>query len=310
MIVNKQISGYRTIISLWRPLSLTLLWSVVVAVVHWRIPQGLLWMSPLPVTVAGVALSVLLAFRNNAGYDRYWEARGLWGRLVNASRTFVRQLVSFVPTESADSGAAGDEAREKAAFVRDMTYRIIAFAHALRHHLRQEDSFLELMRLLSAEDVAYLRRARNVPAGILMLMGEQVALARRRGWLDSILIASLDQTLTEFATIQGSCERIRNTPLPPVYSDIGHKIVLVFCALLPFGLVGDLGPIMPPAVLTIAFTFLLISRISQLLENPFGLRPNDLPLSTLSRVIEIDLRNALGEDDLPSPLQPEAGILL
>jgi putative membrane protein len=143
-----------------------------------------------------------------------------------------------------------------------------------------------------------------------MLMGEQLGEVRQRGWVDPILIANLDETLTELATIQGGCERIRNTPLPPVYTDIGHKIVLVFCALLPFGLVRDLGPLMPPAALVIAFAFLLLSRISLLLENPFGLRPNDLPLTSLSRVIEIDLRDALGEEDVPRPLQPEAGILL
>ncbi|MBC8104018.1 MAG: hypothetical protein H7Z41_15705 [Cytophagales bacterium] len=313
MIVSKKISGYRTFVSLGRPLSLTLLWATAVAVVHWRFPQGLIWMSPLPITVVGVALGVLLAFRNNAGYDRYWEGRTLWGRLVNASRSFVRQLVSFLRT---DEGAAEGqpvnygEHEEREEFLRGIAYRVMAFAHALRHHLRGEDPFLELIVLLPADEIAHLQRVQNIPAALLMLIGKQLAGARRRGWLDSVLIVALDETLTELAAIQGGCERIRNTPLPPVYTDIGHKIVLVFCFLLPFGLVRDLGPLMPPAVLVIAFAFLLLSRISLLLENPFGLRPNDLPLTSLSRIIEIDLRDALEEEDVPQPLQPEAGILL
>jgi putative membrane protein len=306
MIVSTQISGYRTIISLGRPLSITLLWATLIAVIHWRFPQGLIWFSPLPLTVVGVALSVLLAFRNNAGYDRYWEGRGLWGRLVNFSRALVRQLVSFIRNPDCPT----PEREERDEFVRGMTYRIIGFAHALRHHLRREDPFLELIVLLPADEIAYLQRVQNVPAGLLMIMGQQVASAHRRGWIDSIMLASIDSSMTELANIQGGCERIRNTPLPPVYTDIGHKIVLVFCALLPFGLVRDLGPLMPPAVVVIAFTFLLLSRISTLLENPFGLRANDLPLTALSRTIEIDMRNALEEEDVPKPLQPEAGILL
>lgn len=266
-------------------------------------------MSPLPISVAGVALGVLLAFRNSAGYERYWEGRTLWGRLVNASRSYVRQCISFLRIPHGPHENSQLEFQQREEFIRRMTYRVIAFAHALRHHLRNEDPFLELVDLLPVEEIARLRRARNVPAVLLVQMGEQLAEARQNGLLDSILLGTLDQTLTELATIQGSCERIRNTPLPPVYTDIGHKVVLVFCALLPFGLVRDLGPLMPPITLVIAFAFLLISRISLLLENPFGLRPNDLPLTTLSRVIEIDLRDALGEDDLPQPLQPVAGIL-
>jgi putative membrane protein len=306
MIVSKKISGYRTALSLGRPLSVTFFWALIIALIHWHFPQGLIWMSPLPLTVVGVALGVLLAFRNNAGYDRYWEGRNLWGRLVNASRTFVRQSVSFLRS---DDGSHHDlEEREE--FIRSMAYRVMAFSHALRHHLRHEDPFLELIVLLPPDEIARLQRIQNVPSSVLMLLGEQLIEIRRRRWLDPILIASLDETLTEFAAIQGGCERIRNTPLPPVYTDIGHKIVLVFCILLPFGLVRDLGPLMPPAVLVIAFAFLLLSRISQLLENPFSLRPNDLPLTSLCRVIEIDLRDALGEDEVPKPLQPEAGILL
>ena len=293
-------------------MTLTLLWAIVVTLVHWKYPSGLVWMSPLPLTITGVALGILLGFRNTVGYSRYWEGRSLWGRLINASRSLVRQAVSFTVADGL-MGASADlpiDAVARRDFVRGMAYRTIAFAHALRHHLRREDPFLELGELLSNTEIVRLRSVQNVPAGLLMLFGEQIADARHRGWIDSILLANLDNTLTELAAIQGGCEKIRNTPLPPVYTDIGHKIIVVFCTLLPFGLVRDLGPLMPPAVLIIAFAFLLLSRISLLLEDPFGLRPNDLPLTTLCRVIEIDMRDAIGETDVPKPLQPENGILL
>ena len=312
MIVSKQISLVRTVASTRRPLTFTLVWAVLVSVIHWKLPQGLIWMSPLPLTTAGVALGVLLGFRNTVGYSRYWEGRSLWGRLVNASRSFVRQGSAFVLLGPQDEPASDTpaETAERKAFLQSLIYYAIAFPHALRHHLRGEDPFLEITPLISHKALVRLQRMQNVPAGILVLIGEHLALARRRGWIDTILFAHLDQTLTEFAAVQGGCEKIRNTPIPPVYTDVGHKVTIVFCALLPFGLVRDLGPLMPPAVLIIAFVFLLLSRISLLLENPFGLRPNDLALTAICRVIEIDLRDALGESDVPKPIAPENGILL
>jgi putative membrane protein len=159
MIVSQQISSYRTIVSLGRPLTMMALWATLVAVVHWRFPQGFLWTSPLAITVAGVALGVLLSFRNSAGYDRYWEGRTLWGRLVNASRTFVRQSVSFLRTHHGTLS----EREEREEFIRGMAYRVMAFSHALRHHLRREDPFLELIVLLPADEIARLQRVQNVP---------------------------------------------------------------------------------------------------------------------------------------------------
>lgn len=314
MIVSKKVSVTRALISLWRPLTCVLIWSVAITVMHWKFPRWELWISPMPLTVAGVALSILLAFRNNATYDRYWEARTLWGRLVNASRSFARQLVVFFHHVPAEAGPTAGQipalCREREQYIQEMTYRVIAFAHALRHHLRGENSDLELQELLPAWEMAQLKRMNNVPAGVLMHLGSGLAHARREGWADTITLSALDETLTEFATIQGGCERIRNTPLPPVYTQIGHKVVHLYCALLPFGLVTEVQLLTPLVVPVIAFAVLTLSRITLLLENPFGLRANDLPLTALCRTIEIDLRQALAEAEVPPPAEPVHGILL
>jgi putative membrane protein len=304
-VIVGHVSFSRTLLGLWRPLTGVAAWSLAVTAAHHLRPDAPVWIAPMPLTLAGVALGVILTFRNNAVYERYWEGRILWGRLVNASRTFVRQLVTFL---RADEGAP--DAAEREAFLRETMRCAAAFPHALRHGLRGEDPSLELMELLSAEEVARVRRLRNVPAGVLMLLGERVGAARRRGWADPIAAAQFDDTLTELATIQGGCERIRNTPLPPVYTHIAHRVVALYCGLLPFGLARDLGPVTPAVVLLIAFAFLLLSRITLLLENPFGLRANDLPLTALSRMIEADLRQSLGEEKVPPPVEPERGILL
>jgi putative membrane protein len=291
-----------------------LVWSVLITVLHWRFPKWELWISALPLSVAGVALGTLLAFRNSATYDRYWEARTLWGRLVNASRTFARQLVVFFHHMPAETGPAAGQVsglcRAREQYIQEMTYRVMAFAHALRHHLRREDAELELRDLLPPWEVTQLRQMSNVPAGVVMLLGSGLAQARREGWADTIALAALDETLTEFAAIQGGCERIRNTPLPPVYTQIGHKVVLLYCALLPFGMVTEVQLLTPVVVVVIAFAILSLSRITLLLENPFGLRANDLPLTALCRTIEIDLRQALAEVNVPPPVEPTHGILL
>ncbi|MCC2668064.1 MAG: uncharacterized protein K0Q72_535, partial [Armatimonadetes bacterium] len=200
--------------------------------------------------------------------------------------------------------------RAREQYIQEMTYRVMAFAHALRHHLRREDSELELRDLLPPWEVTQLRQMSNVPAGVVMLLGSGLAQARREGWADTIALAALDETLTEFAAIQGGCERIRNTPLPPVYTQIGHKVVLLYCALLPFGMVTEVQLLTPVVVVVIAFAILSLSRITLLLENPFGLRANDLPLTALCRTIEIDLRQALAEVNVPPPVEPTHGILL
>lgn len=314
MIVSKNVSFTRAVLSLGRPLAGIFAWSVLITVVHWRFPKWEIWISPIPLTVAGAVLGTLLAFRNSASYDRYWEGRILWGRLVNACRTFTRQLVVFIQQEPHEGGYAGSRevalCRERERYIRAMTYRVIAFAHALRHHLRGEDPELELRELLPPREWMRLQEMRNKPAGVVMLLGSGLNQARQEGWADSVALKALDETLTEFAAIQGGCERIRNTPLPPVYSLIGHQVALLFCALLPFGLVTEVELLTPPVVLVIATAILKLSRITLLLENPFGLRANDLPLTTLCRNIEIDLRQALAETEVPPPVEPVDGILL
>lgn len=314
MIVSKNVSFVRALINLWRPLVGLFVWSAGITVAHAYFPQSHFWISPIPLTVVGAVLGTLLAFRNNAAYDRYWEGRGLWGRQVNACRTFVRQLVVFfhhVPSESGpDAAHTQQQCRAREQYIREMTYRVIAFSHALRLHLRQQDPEPELRELLSPWEVAQLMRMRNVPAGLLMLLGSGLVQARREGWADTITLKALDETLTEFAAIQGGCERIRNTPLPPAYTQIGPKIVLLYCAMLPFGLVTEVQLLTPVVVPLIAFAVLKLCRITLLLENPFGLRANDLPLTALCRTIEIDLRQALAEAEVPPPVEPVDGILL
>ena len=276
--------------------------------------HGIVWLSetrsflnisPTPLTVVGAALSIFIGFRNNTVYDRWWEGRTLWGSLINQSRTLARQITTY--------GAAGkDEQEELQAWQRATILRHIGFAHALRNHLRDSDprGANGIQPFVEPDELAEYDAVHNVPSAILHRQGSDLHHAWRRGWIADLHLSALDATLTELTNIQGGCERIKNTPLPPVYTYLAYRLVVTFCCLVPLGLVSDLKWLTPPVSLLISFAFLVLNRISQLLETPFAMRVNDLPLTTMCRTIEIDLRERIGATPIPEPINPVDGVSL
>jgi len=265
---------------------------------HWE--GSWLDITPLPFTLVGLALSIFLGFRNNACYDRWWEARKLWGRLINTSRSSARQAMTLV------RGDGSEEVVER--WVRMQ----MAYAHALRFHLRvQPDKYGELEAFLPADEVAALRAERNPPIGMLHRMGELARQAMDDGLVDRFHLPVLEATLTELTNIQGACERIKKTPVPLSYTELTHRIVASYVILLPFGIVKSVGEMTPLVVVFVAFCFLGLDAVGTQIEDPFEEDPNDLPLHQISRMIENDLRQRLGETDLPPDITPDAtGVLL
>lgn len=256
-------------------------------------------LTTIPFSLVGVALGIFLGFRNNSSYDRYWEGRKKWGSLVNTSRSFTRMVLTVLV-------APDNERGELDALKRDMVHRTAAFVHGLRGLLRKRDVSDDLARLLPADEVERLRDTLNPPLLIIQGTSERVAHARKRGWLHDFHLGLLEEQLTSFIDIQGGCERIRNTPIPFSYSALIHRIVAVYCFGLPFGLVETTERLTPLVVLLISYAFLGLDAVGDEIEEPFGLDTNDLPLESLSRMIEANVRTQLGETDLPPLLQPDA----
>jgi len=264
---------------------------------HWQ--DTWLDITPLPFTLVGLALSIFLGFRNNACYDRWWEARKLWGRLINTSRSSARQAMTLI------RGEGGDEVVHR--WVRLQ----MAYAHALRYHLRvQPDRYGELADFLADDEVRELSAERNPPIGVLHRMGMLARRAMDDGLVDRFHLPVLEATLTELTNIQGACERIKKTPVPLSYTELTHRIVASYVVLLPFGLVQSLGEVTPLVVVFVAFCFLGLDAVGSQIEDPFEEDPNDLPLHQISRMIENDLRQRLGETELPAEITPERGVLL
>jgi putative membrane protein len=227
----------------------------------------------------------------------------LWGSLVNTSRTLGRQLRLFLHVAKLEPSRDAEQLATIREFQREMTHRVIAFAHALRLHLRREPPFEKLAEYLPANEVDELRKERNVPDAIVSRIAQRMQSAWRRGWIDPLHVPLVDASLTAFTDIQGGCERIRSTPIPFSYTVLIHRIVAVYCLLLPFGLYDTVKLATPLVVLFVSYAFFGLDAIGDEIEEPFGLDPNDLPLLHLSTMIEGDLRVRIGEP-APSPIQP------
>jgi len=291
----------------WRLLAFTL----SAAGFTWAASEHLLdglFVTTTPFSIVGVALSIFLGFRNNAAYDRFWEGRKLWGALVNTARSTARETLHFV-------GGGGDRtvgepahAEEQRALQVRAVHLTIAFTHSLRMHLRGESDWSSLP--LSEEQQTLIDGEQNKPTAIAMWLGDLFREAWSRGWLDSYHHAMLEQRLVDLTDIQGGCERIRSTPIPVSHTALTHRTTALYLLLLPFGLYETVGVMTPLVVLAIGFAFLGLDAIGDELETPFGYDANDLPLNQLSRMIEINLRQRLGEPDLPAPRLPDANYLL
>ncbi|SEM40310.1 putative membrane protein [Pseudoxanthomonas sp. GM95] len=247
------------------------------------------WLSleAVPLAQLGSALAIFLAFRANAAYGRWWEARQLWGSLVNTSRAIARQAMTALDVDPADP--------RQLALRDDIVVHQVAFVHALRCHLRKQNPFPELTGLLGEARADGLRGYANVPNVLTLQIGSLLQDARALGMIDSMRWTALDTSLTTLANIQGACERIKNTPLPRQFSSLPRALVNLYCWLVPLGLVGGMGLAMPIASVMISFTLIAVDSAASGIEDPFENTVNDTPMTALSRGIELTLREMLGQ---------------
>ncbi len=312
MFVEKRFSWIATVAlggtalpHIWmRTLTVTAI-SIAVTFAYREVPALHYSITTTPFVLIGLPLGIFLGFRNNTAYDRFWEGRKLWGSLVNTARSLTRQIITLIEPqpEADDKAPEAIRAHEVA-----MVHMLIAYAHSLRHHLRESDPFSTLARILPEQEVVRLRGESNVPIAILQRMAGLMVEARRKHWIHALHVPVLEQSLTALTDIQGGCERIKSTPIPYSYTVLMHRIVAVYCSLLPFGLDETIGWATPVVVLFVSYALFGLDAIGDEIEQPFGLDPNDLPLSTISRAIEANLRTRIGEEP-PSLFEPRDGVL-
>ncbi|MEZ4439395.1 MAG: bestrophin family ion channel [Polyangiaceae bacterium] len=301
MMVSNRGSVLRLLLWQWRVVTVFTVAATGIAAIHqlW-LPQARI--PALPLAVVGGALGIFVSFRTNSAYARWWEGRQLWGRLVNASRMFASQVLAYLPDE-------GDGRRLADAMVR----RHIAYVHALRAGLRLEPlaADADLVALLGEEALARLTDETNPNHALVHANLEDAARALRDGYLRDTQLLAIDETLRVVLDVQGGCERIKKTPLPRGYAFIAERLIMAFSFLFPLATVAELGWFVIPVSVLVCLAFTLISEAGRVLEDPFSTFWNGLPLMALSRTIEVNLRQRLGETDLPPiPGPDEHGILM
>ncbi|KON81989.1 hypothetical protein PA01_10640 [Azoarcus sp. PA01] len=247
-----------------------------------------------PFSLMGVALAIFLGFRINASYDRYWEARKLWGDVLVETRNLARQALTLT--------ARNVESRP-------FVLGLIGFAAAMRNQLRHQPRDADLLGLLPAVVIERARSARSAPALVLLWLGQWLRERREAGQLDIMLAQQMEQSLNGLSSSLGGCERIANTPLPFTYTVILHRSAYVYCALLPFGLVDSIGLMTPLVVSFVSYTFFALEALSDEIEEPFGTMANDLALDALVAGVNASLREMLGEEPPPLPV-PDENFLL
>ncbi|MES2647068.1 MAG: bestrophin family ion channel [Bacteroidota bacterium] len=237
---------------------------------------------PLSVpALLGTVISLLLGFRSNQAYDRWWEARHIWGAVVNDSRTLARQVTSFVPADHNNTYID--------AFRLRMIKRQIAWCYSLGRHLRGQNASRGLDRYLDKSEMDFLKQVDNVPAALTDLMGRDLQLALEEGWINRFQQVELDRTLSRLCDSMGKCERIKNTVFPSTYSLYIHLSMMLFIGLLPFGVIEYFGMFEVPLVVAISSCFLLIEKMAIHLQDPFENKPTDTPMTTIAQNIEKNL---------------------
>lgn len=242
-------------------------------------------------TVLGTIISLLLAFRSNQAYDRWWEARIVWGSIVNDSRTLTRQILALI-----DDPFEQDSIQP---FKNRMIKRQIAWCYALGNSLRGNDPLPSIEKFVSEEDYEYVKNYDNKHVGLIQLHARDLKNALKQGWVNPYQQIEIDNTLTRLCDSMGKCERIKNTVFPSTYSLYIHLALHFFIILLPFGLIELFGFLMVPVLVVITACFFLIEKMAIHLQDPFENKPTDTPVLTISRNIERDLKQMMNDIHAP-----------
>ncbi|MBO3274344.1 bestrophin family protein [Pseudomonas schmalbachii] len=267
-----------------RSLMITLLAALIVLVgtIH---PDWFVRVEATPFTLLGLSLSIFMSFRNNACYDRWWEGRKAWGRVILEIRAFARQSVAI----------GNDALREK------LLRELCGFAHALNARLRDEDELAAASKWVA--DLPE-RPGQNVSDAILRRIGRQCTHLAQRQAISEWRAIALEERLNGLTEAQATCERIKSTPLPFPYTLLLHRTAYIFCILLPFAMALPLGWLAPLFTAVVSYTFFGLDAIGDELENPFGRDENDLPTDAMVRTIEREILSSLGHWELPPVLEP------
>ncbi len=262
-------------------------------VIHFLAQVAQPYIPEMPLTIAtflGTAISVLLSFKMSQSYDRWWEARKVWGAIVNDSRSFVLQLQGFLKGEDLKP------------VIRQMAYRQIAWCYCLGQSLRGQPPLGQCEDVLSEEDQKRIFMFRNKPLALLQLNVMEIKRLRQQEELSDFENIQLNNTCVRFSDSMGAAERINNTVFPTIYRMFLHFTIYLFCIILSIALKDIWLVYEIPLLILISFVFFTLEKTAYYLQDPFRNRPSDVPVTAIARTIEINIRQLLNEEELPDPV--------
>lgn len=299
----------------------------------------------LPVSVIGTAVAFYVGFKNNSSYDRMWEARKIWGGIVNSSRAWGMYVDGFVTNQFAKKDCSETDIKK---LKQQLIYRHIGWLYSLRsqllvnqpwEHASQrgktgrraryyQKSFgtglvadqvtqTELKFFLPEKEHDRLINHKNTATQIINEQSRDLTKLREMGLIDDFRHMEMEKILYDFYVLQGKCERIKKFPLPRQYANMSRIFVWIFIFMLPFSMIPSLMAVdnltfwlSIPITALISWIYIVMELVGDFSENPFQGMANDIPMLSLCRTIEIDLREMLGEEELPPPIKAVNGVLM
>jgi len=340
MYVRRGISAGRLFRGSWPFLLGASIWSAIVVYLNEYLGLHFLSIPVTPITVIGIAVSLYLGFKSTSAYNRWWEARTIWGGVINRSRDWGSSVLNLIHAEG----------REPDPAIRaELIERHLAWVNALAYQLRASSRFMRAdpnrlfgrriagderyhqtracyRRFLSEAEIEAVEKKANVATELLRRQGDRLRALVQEGFLDSYRQVAMMGILAACYDMQGACERIKNTPFPRQIANFGLMFTWVFIFLLPLAFVDifesetDLHGlsasmsleyvlVMIPFTVLISWVFFIMEKVSDSTKDPFEGAATDVPISSLCRVIEIDLRQMMDAEDVPEPLKPAEGVL-
>ena len=299
----------------------------------------------VPLAVIGTAVAFYVGFKNNSAYDRMWEARKIWGAIINGSRMWGANVRAYVTTQFTDENYSKSHIDN---IIKKLIYRHIAWLYALRsqllistpwEHINQnrlisrwaklrmknsgvglfndEVTETELKHYLPPDELGRLVGYQNTATQIIDQQSQDLKNLRSENLIDDFRHMDLQKLLNDFYTYQGQCERIKKFPLPRQYGNMSFFFVGIFIFLLPLGMISEFAKIgefgvwlSVPFTIIVGWVYMMMELVGDYSENPFEGLGNDIPMLSLCRTIEIDLKEMLGEKDIPPAIKAKNGVLM
>ena len=325
----------------WRFVVIASLWSTLIVCLYEFLHLELLAIPILPVSTIGIAVSLYLGFKSSSSYARWWEARMIWGEVINKSRAWSNYIHNMIEI---------DDKAEETRTRRDLIMRHVAWVNALAYQLRKTSRLKEsdhshifdyrrkfsdfsfhqcprsYERHLDEQEAKLLEQYNNPATHLIRHQGDRLRVLVNTGKLGDRRYVEMMNLISDFYDCQGKCERIKNTPFPRQIAVFGQIFTWIFILLLPLAFLETFANELTthklygaqaheymfslvPFTVLISWVFFMMEKVADSSEDPFEGGSNDVPISSLCRVIEIDLRQSLGDKHVPPPLRSIDGIL-